>query len=96
MKNIKSLKIAVLAINGFILCSTSIIAQENTVIEDDQAVPVFEDGEAQIVPAFSDPDKWIKEDLWVETEFDSDGDGKPDRMHVDVTTSAYYIRFKRF
>ncbi len=24
-------------------------------------------------------------DLWVETEFDSDGDGKPDRMYVDVT-----------
>ena len=29
--------------------------------------------------------KWIKEYLWVETEFDSDGDGKLDRMHVDVT-----------
>ncbi|MFC1555213.1 Xaa-Pro dipeptidyl-peptidase, partial [candidate division KSB1 bacterium] len=29
--------------------------------------------------------KWIKHDLWVETEFDTDGDGKPDRMHVDVT-----------
>ena len=47
--------------------------------------PVFENGEAQIVPEFKDPDYWIREDLWVETEFDSDGDGKPDRMHVDVT-----------
>ncbi|RMB60900.1 Xaa-Pro dipeptidyl-peptidase [Dokdonia sinensis] len=49
------------------------------------AKPVFEDGEAQVVPAFENPDNWIREDLWVETEFDTDGDGKPDRMHVDVT-----------
>ena len=26
--------------------------------------------------------------LWVETEFDSDGDGMLDRMHVDVTRPA--------
>lgn len=54
--------------------------------QDNQpAKPVFENGEAQIVKAFEDPDLWIREDLWVETEFDSDGDGRPDRMHVDVT-----------
>ncbi|TRZ45417.1 Xaa-Pro dipeptidyl-peptidase [Robertkochia solimangrovi] len=47
--------------------------------------PVFKDGEAQIVDAFNDPEKWIRHDLWVETEFDTDGDGKKDRMHVDVT-----------
>lgn len=51
----------------------------------EKAVPVFEDGEAQIVEAFSDVDTWIRHDLWVETEFDTDGDGKPDRMHVAVT-----------
>ena len=50
-----------------------------------KAVPIFKNGEAQIVPAFNDSKKWIKHDLWVETEFDSDGDGKLDRMHVDVT-----------
>lgn len=49
------------------------------------AKPVFKDGEAQIVEAFSNPDEWIREDLWVETEFDTDGDGKLDRVHVDVT-----------
>lgn len=48
-------------------------------------VPVFQDGEAQVVPSFQDPEKWIRHDLWVETEFDTDGDGKPDRMHVCVT-----------
>jgi X-Pro dipeptidyl-peptidase len=50
-----------------------------------QAVPVFADGEAQVVPAFNDPKQWIRHDLWVETEFDTDGDGRKDRMHVDVT-----------
>ncbi|MHB0754310.1 Xaa-Pro dipeptidyl-peptidase [Polaribacter sp. M15] len=54
----------------------------------DQAVPVFKDGEAQIVAAFKDQSKWIRHDLWVETTFDTDGDGKMDRMHVDVTRPA--------
>lgn len=53
--------------------------------QQEPAKPVFKDGEAQIVKAFEDPDYWIREDLWVETEFDSDGDGLLDRMHVDVT-----------
>lgn len=50
-----------------------------------QAQPVFVDGQAQVVEAFSDPDNWIRHDLWVETSFDSDGDGQMDRMHVAVT-----------
>jgi X-Pro dipeptidyl-peptidase len=48
-------------------------------------VPVIKDGRAQVIPAFADSGNWIRHDLWVETEFDSDGDGEPDRMHVDVT-----------
>ena len=48
-------------------------------------VPIVVDGQTQVVPEFKDPDLWIRHDLWVETEFDSDGDTKPDRMHVDVT-----------
>lgn len=50
-----------------------------------KAKPVFENGEAQVVEAFKDPKNWLRHDLWVETTFDTDGDGKPDRMHVDVT-----------
>ena len=50
-----------------------------------QAKAVFVDGQAQVVPAFETPADWIRERLWVETEFDSDHDGKKDRMHVDVT-----------
>ncbi|MFT6181273.1 MAG: X-Pro dipeptidyl-peptidase [Akkermansiaceae bacterium] len=53
--------------------------------KSEAAVPVFKDGEAQVVERFNDPDMWIRHDLWVETNFDSDGDGRPDRMHVDVT-----------
>lgn len=51
----------------------------------EKALPVFKDGEAQIVEAFNTPEKWIRHDLFVETTFDSDGDGKIDRVHVDVT-----------
>ena len=51
----------------------------------EKAIPVFKNGEAQIVAAFADDSKWIRTDLWVETTFDSDEDGNLDRMHVDVT-----------
>ncbi len=58
----------------------SVIAQT-----ENKSVPLFENGEAQIVPEFKDQEKWIRHDLWVEAEFDTDGDGKLDRMHVAVT-----------
>ncbi|MGM9475123.1 Xaa-Pro dipeptidyl-peptidase [Pedobacter sp. GSP4] len=61
----------------------SAFAQEKN--EATKTLPIFKDGEAQIVTLFDTPDKWIRTDLWVETSFDTDGDGKPDRMHVDVT-----------
>ena len=50
-----------------------------------QTTPVVEDGQAQIVPAFADSSSWVRHELWIETEFDSDGDGRPDRVHADVT-----------
>ena len=50
-----------------------------------QTGPVFENGMAQVVTEFESDTSWIRESLWVETEFDSDGDGKLDRMHVSVT-----------
>ena len=50
-----------------------------------KSVPTFKDGEAQVIAGFKDPDYWIRHDLWVETEFDSDNDGRLDRMHVGVT-----------
>jgi len=50
--------------------------------------PVIKDGMTQVVPEFNDPDKWIQHDLFVESEFDSDGDGKLDLIHMDVTRPA--------
>lgn len=75
MKHISNLY---LSLTFLLVFSTAIIAQE-------KAIPVFKNGEAQIVQAFNDSEKWIRHDLWVETEFDTDGDGKLDRMHVSVT-----------
>lgn len=68
-----------------IIASISFANAQDRSIASKKTVPIFENGEAQIVEAFSDADKWIRHDLWVETEFDTDGDGKQDRMHVAVT-----------
>ena len=61
------------------------LAAATTAQAQAKAVPVFENGQAQIVPAFADTTKWVRQELWVETDFDSDKDGKKDRVHVDVT-----------
>lgn len=64
---------------GFLLFNIAVISGQ------EKAVPVFENGEAQVVEAFKSPDDWIRHDMFVETTFDTDGDGKMDRMHVSVT-----------
>jgi len=64
--------------------SSFVVAQEQEPAAE-KAGPVFVDGEAQVVDAFRRPGDWVRHFLWVETEFDTDGDGKKDRMHVDVT-----------
>ncbi|MTE25364.1 Xaa-Pro dipeptidyl-peptidase [Winogradskyella ouciana] len=66
-----------------IALAISILSCAQTTTEN--AKPIFKDGEAQIVEAFNNPDNWLRHDLWVETEFDTDGDGEKDRMHVSVT-----------
>lgn len=60
-------------------------AQSTTGTAGNIPQPVIQNGEAQVVPEFSDRTTWIKEELWVETTFDSDGDGRLDRMHTFVT-----------
>jgi X-Pro dipeptidyl-peptidase len=85
----KHLKISLLIISG-ILFYYSFLSGQNVTgrASSDSAkitVPVIINGEAQKIPAFENQDNWIREDLWVETEFDTDGDGKKDRMNVDVT-----------
>ena len=56
--------------------------------KDQLTVPVIENGQTQVISAFNDPAQWVRHDLWVQTTFDSDGDGKQDRVHVDVTRPA--------
>jgi len=51
----------------------------------DKVRPIFKNGEAQIVKEFSAPEDWIRHDLWVETETNTDGDNQLDRVHVAVT-----------
>lgn len=67
----------------FTVSFTTVLAQK---VETPK--PIFKNGEAQIVPAFSNSNEWIREELWVETTFDSDEDGRLDRMHVFVTRPA--------
>jgi len=66
-------------------CLAAMLILSGTILSAQNARPVFENGEAQIVEAFNNPDTWLRHDLWVETDFDTDGDGKMDRMHVSVT-----------
>lgn len=73
---------------AFILFFGTALNAEAQTNQSDFTVPLIEDGQAQIIPEFEDPEEWIRHDLWVETEFDTDGDGRPDRMHVSVTRPA--------
>ena len=79
---VPSFRICVLLIFGILCTVANASFAQNSASE---AVPVFTNGETQIVPAFNTPEEWIRHDLWVETSFDSDGDGRLDRMHVAVT-----------
>ncbi|TWU18246.1 Xaa-Pro dipeptidyl-peptidase [Allorhodopirellula heiligendammensis] len=78
-------RLVVLALLSCGFAGSPLVAADASNKEKTPAKPKFVDGEAAKVPGFSDSDYWIRHDLWVETEFDSDEDGKPDRMHVDVT-----------
>ncbi|MAE64362.1 MAG: Xaa-Pro dipeptidyl-peptidase [Phycisphaeraceae bacterium] len=68
-----------------VLVPSIAIALLATTATAQKAVPVFKDGEAQKVEAFSDKSAWVQHALWVQMDMDTDGDGKPDRIHVDVT-----------
>ncbi|GAA3588045.1 Xaa-Pro dipeptidyl-peptidase [Klugiella xanthotipulae] len=48
------------------------------------ATPTFVDGLSQAVFTKTSSE-WIRQEVWVESEVDSDGDGKNDLVHIDVT-----------
>ena len=52
--------------------------------EPGPAVPTFENGLSQAVFSTS-PADWHSGEVWVQAPFDSDGDGRPDRIHADFT-----------
>lgn len=73
-------------LGGAVLIATLLVSISRPTAQAPPAArPLFADGQAQIVAAFEDSTQWIRETLWVETEFDSDRDGRRDRMFVDVT-----------
>lgn len=51
------------------------------------AQPTFVNGQAQDVFS-SDQSTWVRSEAWVQTRDDSDHDGIPDRIHVDITRPA--------
>ena len=68
----------------FVVFAGVVSGQETKETEKLQ-VPVIKDGKTEVIQRFKDPDMWIRHDLWVETEFDTDDDERLDRMHVGVT-----------
>jgi len=72
-------------LSSLVAISTVVVATPLLAQAPAKAGPIFVNGMAQVVPAFQDSSRWIRQELWVETNFDSDRDGKPDRVHVDVT-----------
>jgi len=67
-----------------VTAALALLTSEAAAQQARRAAPVFQNGQAQVVPEFSDSSAWIRHELWVETEFDTDGDGRKDRMHVAV------------
>ncbi|MFB8387415.1 Xaa-Pro dipeptidyl-peptidase [Microbacterium sp. NPDC055910] len=62
----------------------SLVLAANPANADTATTPTFVDGMAQAVFT-TDRNAWIREEAWVESEIDSDGDGKLDLIHIDVT-----------
>ena len=80
LRNLQPVRVFVALISA----ATLIAPAASTAGAQQGAQPVFENGQAQIVEAFAEESAWIREDVFVEAPFDSDDDGKPDRMHVGV------------
>lgn len=81
----RSIPVVVATTLLFTACRPAAVPAPTRTAAELPAPYVIADGQAQVVPAFADSAQWIRERLWVETEFDSDFDGKRDRVHVDVT-----------
>ena len=81
MRNVKTRPVRLLALALTLIFVHSGLLYAQSALQ----VPVIVDGQSQVIPEFENPEEWIRHDLWVATDFDTDGDGKPDRMYVTVT-----------
>ncbi len=70
--------------SSLLFTALAVLLIQGSLMAQTKSRPVFENGMTTVVEAFNNPEEWIVHDLWVETEFDTDGDGKSDRVHVDV------------
>ena len=50
--------------------------------------PVIQNGMLMPVSEFADTTQLIRTRVWVETDYDTDGDGRKDRVHADITRPA--------
>ncbi len=80
-----NVRVRILAALACLALAAGTVSSTGTAEAQEPTLPVFIAGQAQIVPGFNTSSQWIRQQLWVETEFDTDGDGQLDRMHVDVT-----------
>jgi hypothetical protein len=46
--------------------------------------PIIRDGMLQPVAEFADTSTWIRQRVFIETNFDTDKDGRLDRIHADI------------
>ena len=78
MRRIFKVNFVLVLLLGFV----GVVSAQNEVAE--KTLPVVKDGETQIVEGFKNSQEWIRHDLWVVTESNTDGDNQLDRVHVSV------------
>ncbi|GII31585.1 Xaa-Pro dipeptidyl-peptidase [Planotetraspora mira] len=79
-----ALGLAVVTILTGVAATSTPAAADAPAPVDTPVGPVFQNGMTQ--PVFSsNRNDWIRQEVWVQTPIDSDGDGRNDRVHAEVT-----------
>ena len=81
--------VAILAATASTFGLTALVAPAvaTAATADRCAKPTFAYGQAQNSFA-ADPNTWVRSEAWVQAPDDSDHDGQPDRIHIDITRPA--------
>ncbi|MCD5348274.1 Xaa-Pro dipeptidyl-peptidase [Agromyces sp. S2-1-8] len=67
-----------------VIAGAGLAAASPAYASPDQTDPTFVDGLSQAVFTKNSAE-WVNEEAWVESEVDSDRDGRPDLVHIDVS-----------